>query len=149
MGNGFETETISDQKRLVRGELWLMVRRVLRARDNVHAGSWRLLTVAGPQPAEEITCIRELMPQAHITAVDIDGYRAAQARIAGADTVLTLDLSDYRREPFSNGVCVAMPPKKLGTDEYDAIWLDLSGPANEWLNKLLAAYWRATMKQEG
>src|ERR1700757_3362033 len=86
-----QSEAISDQKRLVRGEHWLRARHFLRARDDVHHAAWRLMIIAGPAPDEEITCIRELMPKAHILAVDIHEANLMAAIDAGADDTIRCD----------------------------------------------------------
>src|ERR1700761_4855930 len=89
-----KAESISDQKRIVRAEQWTLARQILRARDATHHPKWRFLTIAGPIPAEEIDCIRNLMPKAHITAIDIDAKNVAAAKTAGADVSLLHDVNE-------------------------------------------------------
>lgn len=125
MSGGFAKDTMTDQKRLVRAEHWIAARRILRARDRVHHRDWSLLVVAGPQPAEEITCIRELMPKARITAVDLDPQYVEAAKAAGADDAFVYDLAECGS---------AIGP-------FDVICLDLTGPADDRLARMIKFYW--------
>jgi hypothetical protein len=142
-----KAESISDQKRFVRGEHWLMTRGLLRARDVVHHARWRILIVAGPQPSEEVTCIRELMPKSHITAVDLDEDNILRAMAAGVDEAIIHDLADFdRTSPTSanmKGSYVASA--KLGP-AFDVVCLDLTGPASDDLKKMVVAYFRSLTK---
>jgi len=144
---------ISDEKRLVRGEHWIFVRSKLRARDRVHHRAWKILMIAGPSPQEEIACLRELMPSAHITAVDLDQANIEAARTAGADSAICCDISkfievdddNYGPPSRSGSPGHWWPPKEVGS-EFDAICLDLTGPANDWLAEVIAVYYRCLTK---
>lgn len=91
----FSGKRISDQKRLVRGEQLLKARTVLRVRDEVHHRKWRILIMAGGAPKGEVAAIRELMPKAHILAVDNDPSCLDAAIEAGVDDVVQCDLTDW------------------------------------------------------
>jgi hypothetical protein len=95
----FDRSKISDQKRLVRGEHLLAARSHLRARDRVHHAKWRVLILAGGSPTGEIKAIRELMPKAHVTAVDKDPVCLEAAIEAGADEIIHCDLTDFHIAP--------------------------------------------------
>jgi hypothetical protein len=143
---GMKKTSISDQKRLVRGEHWIMARRILRARDFIHHGKWSVLIVAGPSPHEEITCIKELMPTAHITAVDINPSNVEAAKFSGADRALVCDLSNYSRAGFHNHGETKMPPEEIN-ESFDVICLDLTGTVTPWLNEVVSVYKRALAKK--
>src|SRR4051812_22114148 len=93
--NRFSEATISDQKRLARGEQLLVARSCLRFRDEAHNRKWRVMVLAGASPAGEIAAIREVLPTAHITAVDKDHSCVRAAKDAGADETLQVDLTNY------------------------------------------------------
>lgn len=137
--------SISDQKRLVRGLHWERTRCLLRARDQAHHQAWRLLTVAGPVPHEEITCIRELMPHAHITSVDIDQHAVLAAMDAGADDAYEIDIGafqktyDLRTQRFQYA-----PPAELNR-MFDAVCLDLTATP-EKLRGAARTYWHRVSK---
>lgn len=138
----FERDTVSDQKRFVRGEHWLAARNALRARDKVHHAEWRVLIVAGPCPEEEIRCIRALMPRAEITAVDLVEENVAKAKAAGADVAFVCDLAGFRKVPrLRQFRDVTMPPLELSVP-FDVVCLDLTGPADERLEKMVTVYSR-------
>lgn len=128
----FSDATISDGKRLVRGEHWLAVRTFLRRRDRVHHAKWRLVTLAGGSPTGEIECLRYLMPKAHITCVDFEQECCEAAIEAGADDVIRGDIIDAlccspgrgKGRPRLSGEFSAL-------NEADAINLDMCGPAND------------------
>ena len=113
MTRKFDASKSTDAKRFVREEHWLAVKAFLRRRDRVHHAKWRLAMVAGPEPAEEIACIRRHMPTAVVIAVDRDPACCRAATKAGADLVVHADL--FKRPPLKelHGV--------------DAINLDLCG----------------------
>ncbi|WP_439398525.1 hypothetical protein ACRQ5Q_14605 [Bradyrhizobium sp. PMVTL-01] len=134
-----KAEAISDQKRLVRAEQWIFARQVLRGRDFVHHKKWRIMIVAGPSPAEEINCIRELMPQAHITAVDFSDSNLSAAKLAGADQTINHDLFEFGQIDKSLGK-FDVPSEKLGDVPFDVVCLDLTGPANEEFSKAIKVY---------
>lgn len=132
-------ESISDQKRLVRGEHWIAARRILRARDHVHHHQWRILIIAGPSPHEEIACIKELMPKAHITAIDVDETNVLSAKVAGADTSFICNVFDFQQTQTPNSKTIK-PPASLKDNKYDVCCLDLTGPANDALYRLISIY---------
>ena len=87
---------ISDQKRMVRALHWQRARYFLRARDgSPHNQAWKLLTIAGPVPHEEIGAIRKLMPRAHITAIDIDENNVLAAMGADVDEAHICDVGAF------------------------------------------------------
>lgn len=90
----FGCDQITDQKRLARGEQLLYARRRLRIRDMAHNKAWRILMLSGGAPSGEINAIRDLMPKAHITALDKNTSCLEHAIEAGADDILDHDLSD-------------------------------------------------------
>lgn len=128
----FSSDKITDGKRLVRGEHWLAVRTFLRQRDRVHNARWRIATLAGGQPAEEIGCLRELMPRAWIVAIDKDEACLEAAIDAGADEVLNVDIFDWQTPPTARGggrarAAAFLPAPLLQLGKFDAINLDLCG----------------------
>jgi hypothetical protein len=145
--------SISDQKRLVRALHWKEARRILRVRDKDHHRPWRLLTIAGPAPHEEITCIREHMHKAHITSVDIEPANLELAIEAGADEVVHCDvenLTEYVREddtPYQPSR--PAPPKEFINQEFDVVCLDLSGPADDDLKHVVKAFYHGCVVKEG
>ena len=122
MGAKFSKESITDQKRLVRGEHLLLARRYLRARDEVHHRKWRVLILAGGAPSGEINAIRALMPEAHITAVDRDPLCLEEAISAGVDDVAVCDLEKW-------AVDLELGPLDRGA--FDLVNLDLCGLVNQ------------------
>lgn len=155
-------KTISDQKRLVRGEHWAMTRRILRERDKVHHANWRVMILAGPEPQEEIDTIRSLLSKAHILAIDMVQENVEKAIAAGADDVACIDLHDWDifesktsyygslvRPPkfFTTLPDSVFPAKRMGPGhpaayppKFDAICLDFTGPASDALKKTIATY---------
>ncbi len=133
----FDGTRISDQKRFVRGEQYLAARTALRVRDFVHHAKWRVLIMAGGSPRGEVRAIQELMPRAHITAVDRD-ERCLQAAIdAGVDEVVQCDLSEFSGQigttSFGPATALrALPP-------WDVVSLDLCGVANPTTKKISKA----------
>lgn len=139
-----QPEAISDQKRFVRGEHWLRARYHLRVRDHVHHGAWELLIIAGPSPAEEINCIRACMHKARITAVDINEQNVMKAIDAGADDAFVCDISNFENLHAGNGhYRKTVPPVELRDKKFDVICLDLTGPANDWLQAVVGCYYRS------
>lgn len=138
----FEKENISDQKRFVRGEQLLLARSVLRSRDKAHNKPWRVLMLPGRDPREEIDAIRELMPNAHITAVDRDDASLLSAIDFGANEVVCCNLEDFGVMDFG-GRCV---PRKVPASEiaqlekFDLLILDLCSNANETTQKIASVY---------
>jgi hypothetical protein len=132
----FSADKITDQKRYVRGEHLLLARSRLRARDGVHHKPWRVLMLAGGNPAEEINAIRSLMPKSHITAVDVDARLVSLAKDCGADDAIVCDLSKIRRD--KNRMFVA---KEIdGKDKFDLIDLDFCGNPTEEMSEMAIAY---------
>jgi SAM-dependent methyltransferase len=134
----FDSKTISDQKRLVRGEHYLRARSLLRARDHVHHAKWRILIAAGGAPQGEVTAIRELMPKAHITAVDRDPRCLEAAITAGVDDVVQCDLSEFTGPIAQFSIGPAIGIRNL--DRFDIICLDLCGGVNPTSKDILKAY---------
>lgn len=93
----FPADHISDQKRFARGEQLLAARTWLRARDHVHHAKWKVMIMAGGAPRGEVNAIRELMPKAHIVAVDNDAACLSAAIDAGVDEIVECDLTDWDR----------------------------------------------------
>jgi hypothetical protein len=137
--SAFNAQTISDQKRLARGELWIAARTRLRGRDFAHQLKWNVLVVSGPCPNEETNCIRELMPKATITSVDCVAAHTEAAMLAKVDTAVTADLFAYvRGERFNE------PPAKIQKHApFDAIFLDLTGPVDDALATAVSVYSRS------
>lgn len=141
----FDAATISDQKRLVRGEHLLLARTKLRARDCVHNGAWRILIMAGGSPSGEIRAIRELMPKAHITAVDIDERCLSAAIDAGVDEVVQCDLAAFTK----NGSGGLRPTAELrAKPKFDVVILDLCSVPN-FLTRQLFKVNRILSKLDG
>ena len=130
---------ITNSKRLVRGLMWERVRWLLRAHYCSHHQRFRLLTLAGPVPSEEVRCIRALMPNAHVTAVDKDKACVLAAMAADVDEVHHLDLTDYRKQPYGKSIM----PAPLRGAQFDAISLDLTGTITLGLKDLVEVYWGA------
>jgi len=144
-----QVQSISDQKRLARGEHWLRVRYWLRARDNMHNHCWSLLMIAGPAPAEEIRCIRELMPAAVITAVDIKRRNAEAALAAGADEAMVGDIGELEQVALKYNAHKHLPPLPLRDKLFDAVCIDLTGPADDWLRRVVNTYWLESLVNKG
>jgi excisionase family DNA binding protein len=144
----FSAKHITDQKRLVRGEQLLCARARLRIRDGVHHAKWRVMILAGGNPAEEIAAIREVMPKAHITAVDRDPRCLDLAIDAGADEVVLCDLNDFTVEQHGPWSHKKGPAKALLGAKFDLLVLDLCAGPNRstraicriYLAKLLTAH---------
>lgn len=83
----------------------------MKRRDNAHFKTWRVLTLAGGEPKEELDLLRELFPTSHVTMVDYEEKCCDAARKAGADEVFCCDLSD--------------PPAELLKASFDVVNLDL------------------------
>ena len=146
---------------------WTQARSALRVRDKVHHRDWRLLTIAGPAPDEEINCIRELMPRAHITSIDIDAANIVAAIEAGADEIFQCDISFQQKikvtEHFNGGKSETKyydPPECFKQQEetkeskaewlqWDVICLDLTGSADDWLNRLVQVYFSTCLVNHG
>ena len=133
----FDELTISDQKRFVRAEQLLYARSRLRARDRKHHAQWRVLILAGGSPAGEIVAIRELMPKAHITAVDMDPACLSAAIDAGVDEVIQCDLTDYSFD----GNRLYKPTAALRkVPKFDLVSLDLCAGANRITRRICRVY---------
>lgn len=122
--SNFKAETVSDQKRLARGQHWLAVRSALRVAHHAHQKPWRILILAGGAPEGEIRAIREVMPKAHITAVDTDAACCEAAAVAGADVTHCGDVMD------------------LAEKEFDAVCLDFCGPVSSAMSQAVRAFFR-------
>lgn len=131
----FTAETVSDQKRLARGEQWLFARSLLRAWHRSHTSDYRILTLAGGAPAGEINCIRELMPKAHITAIDKDEGCVLAAMDAGADDAIKADLSEWTMDGH-----IKRPNAALTGKCFDVVNLDLCAGASAETKELISIY---------
>ena len=136
---------ISDQKKLVRALHWRRARYFLRIKHAVHQRDWRLLIIAGPAPDQEINLIREIMPRAHITAVDIDQANIAAAMDAGADSVCLCDVGAFETTTYTYSER-QLPPKELRGLKFDAICLDLTGHVNDWLRQVINVYFMEALE---
>jgi len=141
----FAAMHISDQKRLVRGEHLLLARTKLRARDCVHHAPWRVMILAGGAPEGEVKAIRELMPKAHITAVDTDERCLSAAIDAGVDEVIQCDLAQFTK----NGTGGLRPAQALlDKAKFDVVVMDLCTVPNLLTRKLFKVY-RGMVAKEG
>jgi hypothetical protein len=136
----FDVDKISDQKRLARGEQWLLARACLRARDGVHHRQWRVMTLSGEAPGGEFTAIRELMPKAQITAVDLSTAALEKAIEAGADEVICCDLSQTTDSPRSDGQTRNGPASALAGLRYDVVNLDFCGTPTDQMREVISVY---------
>jgi hypothetical protein len=142
----FAASTITDQKRLVRGEQLLYARTRLRVRDGLHHAKWRILIMAGMAPHGEIRAIRELMPKAHIIAVDRDHECVEAAIDAGADDVVQCDLGDLYFEPVTpqstwGPTKLKHPNRQLWEQaRFDIVSLDLCGGVTDELVGIASTY---------
>jgi hypothetical protein len=132
-GMQFTESKTSDQKRLARGEQWLLARSCLRERDMVHNRNWRVLILSGMNPSGEINCIRELMPKSEIVAVDTDEQCVEAARSAGADICLNADLGESTKSRVGPYNMLYERPNNLldSIGKFDAIHLDFCAGATE------------------
>lgn len=149
----FSDDLTSDQKRLARAEHWGLARKLLRARDVAHHKPWRTMILAGMSPEWEMGCIRELMPKAHITAVDCDVEAVVIARSKGADEAVLCNLNHYVEAPTYNLHPQPALPPELSTlvqqsGGFDAIHLDFCSGANE-LNRDAVRGTRFAMAPDG
>lgn len=135
----FDERLISDQKRLCRGEQYLHARKILRLRDEVHNRQWRVLITAGMSPDGEINSIRELMPRAHITAVDRDQDCLLRAIEAGVDETVLFDLGNLRR-PKTGQAC----PGAVfdGVPQFDIVHFDLCAGVNRLTRDIAGSHYR-------
>jgi hypothetical protein len=133
--------SISDEKRLVRGKHYELARYALRARDAVHSACWKFLTIAGPSPNEEITCIRELFRDAIITSVDNEEANVLAAINAGTDDPLQCNLFNFQPVPKGALNQVDLRPPQQLDRIFDVICLDLTGHASKALHDLIKIYW--------
>jgi hypothetical protein len=78
--------------------------------------------LAGGAPEGEIRAIREVMPKAHITAVDTDQSCCDAAKAAGADETYCGDVMD------------------MSAKEFDAVFLDFCGPASREMSQTVLAF---------
>lgn len=153
----FAGKHITDQKRLVRAEHWLLARTILRARDGVHHKRWRIMTLSGGAPSGEVTAIRELMPKAHITAVDKNQKCLDQAIDAGVDDVVLCDLADFTvsqrpayHDPQKVGYSRYEPAAPIAAlERFDIINLDLCGVVTEHTQRLFRIYRKRAVSSGG
>ena len=145
----FTASTISDQKRLVRGEQWLFVRRILRARDECHSAKWRVLILAGGAPSGEINAIRELMPRAHIVAIDKDTKCLEAAIDAGADNVIECDLYACERLQHNHSWTHVLPKQLRDIEPFDAIHLDFCGQVGSEMKRSTGLIFQKLMTTRG
>jgi hypothetical protein len=140
---GFNEETTTEAKRHARGHHWELTQKLLRDKDNAHNRAWKIMIVAGPTPEEEIKHIKFLMPRARIMAVDEDMARASRALDAGATVALNINLNWREQKIGNDGHSYRVPPaivREFG--QFDAICLDLTGPASNRLRSIVDSYQR-------
>lgn len=150
----FIQSKVSDQKRLVRGEHWLLARTLLRARDGVHHAKWRIMTLAGGAPAGEMAAVRELMPKARIIAVDRDAECLSAAIDAGADDVVQCDLAEFSSDIPKESPIVRRGNRKtfphqaiVRLGEFDVINLDFCCGVGREMRQILNVYsWLVTSR---
>jgi hypothetical protein len=133
----FDASKVTDQKRFVRGEQMLLARRCLRIRDEIHSAPWRIMIMAGAAPEGEINAIRELMPKAHITAIDNDERCLTAALNCGADEVVHVDLTEWGE--YEN-TFRKKPAAKLGDRRFDVVCLYLCANVNATTKKMARVY---------
>lgn len=123
----FTSQLISDAKCVVRGEHWKLARSFLRCRDVVHHGRWKILTTAGENPEGEISCIRHLMKNAQIVAVDKSPSAVEAAANAGANVSLSCDLGAFRKATgyASQSHLSKLPLQLAELGPFDIVNLDL------------------------
>lgn len=130
----FDESTVSDQKRLVRGEQLQFARSRLRVRDGVHHRPWRILILAGGAPKGEVNTIREVMPKAYIVAVDRDSRCLDAAIEAGVDDIILCDLADFTIPLTKSGKPSAKrypsAPLRELSGQFDIVHLDLCAGVN-------------------
>lgn len=143
----FDNSKVSDQKRLVRGEHYLLARHILRARDAKHNMKWRVMTMAGGSPSGEMVAIRELMPKASVVAVDNDERCLEAAIEAGADDVLCCDVLAVEKLPDS--VSYKPPSAVVSAGRFDILNLDLCGGINPAMKQAVSIYLRQMVTPGG
>lgn len=94
--------------------------------------------MAGGSPEGEVRAIQELMPKAHITAVDRDPRCLEAAINAGVDDVIQCDLADFTGPIAQFGIGPAAPIRNLG--RFDVVSLDLCGGVNPLSKDIYRAY---------
>ena len=141
--SNFTEATVSDQKRLVRGEHWLLTRTLLRKRDERHHLPWRVLMIAGGSPRGEIVAIREVMPKAYIVAADID-----QECLSAADSADETVCCDLLESIKSKGT-TSVPAVMYERERFDAINLDFCGPVSRELSRMVGMYLRTALTSRG
>jgi hypothetical protein len=90
----FLGETTTDQKRLVRGEVYQYAKTLLQQRDGKSQGKWNIFMLAGGSPGEEIGVCRGLFQRACITSCDVNSDLVELALSAGADRGLVVELQE-------------------------------------------------------
>lgn len=128
----FTEATTTDAKRLVRGEHWKLVQTHFRREQKKHHPNIRVITLAGGNPHEEITCIRSLLPQAEIVAVDHDQQCCEEAKKAGANTVICADLFDWDGTKVPRSIQELRP--------VDVVNLDLCGGITQDVERAVTRY---------
>jgi len=150
----FKEESISDHKRLARGEHLLAARTHLRSRDAVHHRPWSVLMLAGDAPKGQVSALRGLMPRCRIVAVDNDPKCIDAAIDAGVDDVVLSDLvvrQDVVRPPSRwwatsdttsrEAVSVHKAPDQISSlGKFDLIDLDFCGPATKQMRQAMTIY---------
>lgn len=126
----FDPHLVTDAKRLVRGEHYLLAKRIAASRSADRAFP-SVLMVPGRAAHEEVSAIRACMPRARITAVDRDTAALETAIAAGVDDVIEADLSDIKCGNFAS-------PDFRGR-KFDVVNMDLCGGATETFRKILGA----------
>lgn len=138
----FTSETITDQKRLARGEHLLAVRTHLRKRDEVHQRPWRVLMLPGQQPDEEIQSIRHMLPRAHIVAFDRDPIALQASLNAGVDQIIQGELEDYVNIEPERGYTRIFPHRGIYEQpKFDVMLLDLCANASYQTGRIASRYY--------
>jgi len=132
---------ISKQKRFVRAEQLMYARSRLRCRDEIHNRKWKVLMLAGGSPQGEIKAIRELMPKAHITALDNDPKCLEAAIDCGVDDVLLHDLTS---KEFRGQEKESLPEN----ERFDLVHLDLCSNPNP-ITKSIAVTNKTLVNKKG
>lgn len=131
----FDPGMVTDAKRLVRGEHYLLASRLVRSRS-ADRSRIRVLMVPGRAAQEEVSAIRAAMPGAHITAVDRDTAALEAAIEAGADDVVEADLGGVERRSWNDPA--------LSRHSFDIVNIDLCCGATTQMRDILRAATSAT-----
>jgi hypothetical protein len=88
------------------------------------------------------------MPRAHVTAVDIAQANVEAAIEAGADEVFCCDIGNFEMINYQYSKSYGLPTE-LKNLKFDAICIDLTGGATDWLKQVVSIYFAKALLARG